>query len=131
MTGNFDPHSLGRQGEQLAAEYLIRKGYRIVERNYRARRNEIDIIAIDRGTLCFIEVKTRGSLEKGHPLEAVTPQKQKEIIKAAKSYLLTVENREPDCRFDVIAVLAGPFDDMHPAAVSIEHFIDAFWEETR
>lgn len=131
MSEHYDPHSLGRQGEQLAAEYLIRKGFRILERNYRSRRNEIDIIALDRGTLCFIEVKTRGSLEKGHPIEAVTPQKQKEIIKAAKAYLLTLDNREPDCRFDVITILAGPFEDMDPGVVAIEHVIDAFWEETR
>ncbi|ACD89124.1 MAG: YraN family protein [Chlorobium limicola] len=127
---DHDPHSLGRQGELLAAEYLAGKGYRIIVRNYRHRRNEIDIIAFDGRTLCFIEVKTRGSLEKGHPVESVTPQKQKEIIKAARSYLLTLENREPDCRFDVIAILADAMDNDRIRSFTIEHFIDAFWEET-
>lgn len=128
---DHDPHSLGRQGEQLAADYLAAKGYRIVLRNFRYRRNEIDIIALDGRTLCFIEVKTRGSLEKGHPVESVTPQKQKEIIKAAKAYLLRLENREPDCRFDVIAILAESMTGDRIASCSIEHFTDAFWEETR
>jgi len=127
---DHDPHSLGRQGELLAAEYLAGKGYRIIVRNYRHRRNEIDIIAFDGRTLCFIEVKTRGSLEKGHPVESVTPQKQKEIIKAARSYLLTLKNREPDCRFDVIAILADAMDNDRISSFTIEHYIDAFWEET-
>lgn len=128
---DHDPHSLGRQGEQLAADYLAAKGYRIVLRNFRYRRNEIDIIALNGRTLCFIEVKTRGSLEKGHPVESVTPQKQKEIIKAAKAYLLRLENREPDCRFDVIAILAESMTGDRIATCSIEHFTDAFWDETR
>jgi putative endonuclease len=127
---DHDPHALGRQGERLAAEYLAGKGYRIISRNYRYHRNEIDIIALDGKTLCFIEVKTRGSLEKGHPLEAITPQKQKEIIKAAKAYLLRAENREPDCRFDVIAILAASEENGKIASYSIEHITDAFWEDT-
>lgn len=128
---DHDPHALGKQGEELAAGYLAAKGYRIVTRNYRYRRNEIDIIALDGKTICFIEVKTRGSLDKGHPLEAVTSQKQKEIIKAAKAYLLSVENREPDCRFDVIAILAETVENRKIASYGIEHFTDAFWEESR
>jgi putative endonuclease len=131
MTMDCDPHSLGRQGEQRAAEYLQSIGYKIIERNYRYRHNEIDIIARHKGTLCFIEVKTRGSLDKGHPIEAVTLQKQKEIIKVAKAYLLTIEEREPDCRFDVIALLADPGDNDGNTPFVIEHFIDAFWEESR
>ncbi|NTU96969.1 MAG: YraN family protein [Chlorobiaceae bacterium] len=122
-----DPHTLGPQGEKAAAEYLRKKGYRILERNYRYRRNEIDIIARDRGTICFIEVKTRSTAEKGDPLEAVTPQKQQEIIKAAKAYLAFSGNMQSDCRFDVIAVrvqntnagMTGPF--------VIQHVTDAFW----
>lgn len=122
-----DPHTLGRAGEQLAAEYLASKGYRIVKRNFRSHRNEIDIVALNGNILCFIEVKTRLSLEKGHPAEAVTPQKQKEIIKAAKAYLLTLDNAEPDCRFDVVTILLETTGG-HPI---IEHFPDAFREELR
>lgn len=57
----LDPHQLGQEGERLAAEYLAKIGYRIIERNYRYHRNEIDIIARDHRTLCFIEVKTRST----------------------------------------------------------------------
>lgn len=122
-----DPHALGALGENAAAEYLRRRGYRILERNYRFRRNEIDIIARDRGTLCFIEVKTRTTQEKGDPLEAVTPVKQQEIIKAAKAYLAFSGSMDDDCRFDVIAVRLNGSDQGIQNPYSIEHVIDAFW----
>ncbi len=104
MTDSYDPHLLGQEGERLAANYLAKKGYRIIERNYRYHRNEIDIIARHGRTLCFVEVKTRLSSAKGHPAEAVTLQKQHEIIKAARAYLAFSTDGECDCRFDVIAV---------------------------
>ncbi|NTV98914.1 MAG: YraN family protein [Chlorobiaceae bacterium] len=122
-----DPRTLGPLGEKAAADYLRKKGYRILERNYRFRRNEIDIIATDRGTLCFIEVKTRSTGEKGDPLEAVTPEKQKEIIKAAKAYLAASGNMERECRFDVIALRVRDKADDGKGPFSIEHVADAFW----
>ena len=76
MTDSYDPHLLGQEGEQLAAAYLLNKGYRILERNYRYHRNEIDIIAKHGQVLCFVEVKTRISSAKGDPAEAVTLKKQ-------------------------------------------------------
>ena len=97
----LDPHLLGQEGERLAADYLAKNGYRIIERNYRYHRNEIDIIARHKKTLCFVEVKTRSSSEKGHPADAVTAIKQKEIIKAARAYLAFTGQNETDCRFDV------------------------------
>jgi putative endonuclease len=122
----YDAHLLGPQGEKIAADYLSGKGYRILERNYRFRRNEIDIIARHRGVICFVEVKTRSSDEKGDPLEAVTFRKQLEIIKAAKAYLAASGNMERECRFDVIAVrLHSPESGSGP--FSIEHVTDAFW----
>ncbi|NTU45426.1 MAG: YraN family protein [Chlorobiaceae bacterium] len=124
-----DPQQLGQQGEQLAADFLEKKGYRIISRNYRYHRNEIDIIARYKGTLCFIEVKTRSSTEKGHPAEAVTPGKQKEIIKAARAYLAFCVHEECDCRFDVIAIL---IESMHESGIdrfTVEHFEDAFWAD--
>ncbi len=121
-----DSHTLGPLGENAAAEHLRKKGYRILERNYRFRRKEIDIIALDRGMLCFIEVKTRTTPEKGDPLEAVTLRKQLEIIKAAKAYLAASGNMERECRFDVIAVrLHSPESGSGP--FSIEHVTNAFW----
>jgi putative endonuclease len=122
----YVPHSLGVQGERLAAEYLAGKGYRILHRNFRFGRNEIDLIATTGGTLCFTEVKTRASLDKGYPAEAVTPQKQKEIIKAAKYYLTTLKDPDIDCRFDVIAILAHRIEDDLIAAYDLEHIPDAF-----
>lgn len=124
-----NPHALGSLGENAAAEYLRKRGYRILERNYRYRRNEIDIIALNRGTLCFIEVKTRSTQEKGDPLEAVTIQKQQEIIKAAKAYLASTGNMDRECRFDVIAVRVRNRDEEGIDRLSIEHIADAFWAE--
>ena len=126
----LDPHLLGHEGERLAAEHLTKKGYRIIERNYRYHRNEIDIIARLHKTLCFVEVKTRSPSEKGHPADAVTTTKQKEIIKAARAYLAFTGQNETDCRFDVIAVRAQSTAENLISSFVIEHFIDAFWSNS-
>lgn len=98
--------SLGEAGERAAAEYLERKGYRILHRHYRFGRGEIDIIARDGGTIVFVEVKTRSGSGYGEPEEAVTPSKVKQVRKIAAAYLAQRRIGECDCRFDVIAVLA-------------------------
>ena len=123
----YDPHLLGPEGEQIAADYLAREGYRIMERNYRFHRNEIDIIALQKQTLCFVEVKTRFSSAHGHPAEAVTPQKQREIIKAARAYLALYGNIDTDCRFDVVAILVHGMEENRIDSYTVEHFQDAFW----
>ncbi len=123
----YDPHLLGPEGEQIAADYLAREGYRIMERNYRFHRNEIDIIVLEKHTLCFVEVKTRFSSAKGHPAEAVTPQKQREIIKAARAYLALYGNIDTDCRFDVVAILVHGMEENRIDSFTLEHFQDAFW----
>jgi putative endonuclease len=122
----YGPHSLGSEGEKLAAKYLAGKGYRIVARNFRFLRNEIDIVAQDGDELCFIEVKTRASLDKGHPAEAVTPKKQKEIARAASGYLAGLENPWINCRFDVVTILATLMDGPAIVAYELEHFKAAF-----
>lgn len=122
----YAPHQLGRMGEEAAASYLQSKGMRLLERNYRYRRNEIDLIARDGATLCFIEVKTRLSTAKGHPLEAVTTAKQREIIKAATAYLSFDQNPEQPCRFDVVAITVPDGDGTDPSTFRIEHIRDAF-----
>ncbi len=127
MKERYDPHRLGLEGEQIAADYLVKKGYRIIERNYRFHRNEIDIIALHGRTLCFVEVKTRLSSAKGHPAEAVTLQKQHEIIKAARAYLALYADGECDCRFDVVAIQVQRMEQQHISAFDIDHFTDAFW----
>ena len=78
---------LGESGEQLAVEFLSSKGYKILERNFKSKLGEIDIVAKDKKTICFIEVKTRSNLEKGLPQESITMRKQHQISKTALSYL--------------------------------------------
>ncbi len=103
----FNKRKTGDSFEELAVKYLIKKGYFIIERNFQVRQAEIDIIARDNNTIVFVEVKYRRGSGSGHPLEAVTLQKQRKICKAALFYM----NRNkisPDntcIRFDVIGIL--------------------------
>ena len=97
-----DPRkAIGRAGEDLAAQYLKQQGYTILERNYRLRIGEVDIIARDEEYLVFIEVKTRRSTRFGSPFEAVDARKQQQIVKIAAAYL---QGKELPVRFDVVAV---------------------------
>ena len=77
----------GRLGEQLTAEYLEEKGYEIVERNFKCRFGEIDVIAQNDRYLAFVEVKTRSADGLSHPFEAITPSKRAKVIKTAQYYL--------------------------------------------
>jgi putative endonuclease len=95
----------GKTAEDLAVEFLIAKGMRVVKRNFHfGRVGEIDIIAEDGQTLVFIEVKARSSTLYGTPEEAVTPAKQRSIRKVAQGYLFTQGINDRECRFDVIAI---------------------------
>ncbi len=94
----------GWTGEQVAVVFLKSKGYTIVEQNFKNKIGEIDIIATDQKTLCFIEVKTRHSDILGSPLEAVTKTKQKKITRVALSYLQWKGIPEGDMRFDVVGI---------------------------
>ncbi len=96
---------LGRLGENLAAEYLQNAGYKILARNYRQKCGEIDIIAQDRDTLVFIEVKTRKTLSFGPPFAAVTEKKQKQIGRVAQDYLCRNDLYNRPARFDVVSIL--------------------------
>lgn len=84
----YQRHATGQTGENLAATYLLKQGYVITERNYRTRWGEIDIIARNGYTIYFFEVKTRYSSEYGHPFEAVSYRKRRNIQRAAWAYLL-------------------------------------------
>ncbi len=95
----------GRLGEEDAAAFLKAKGFRILERNYRYERGEIDIIAEDKAELVFVEVKTRYSTKFGEPEDAVAYHKQAQLRKAAEGYLTAHELVDKFCRFDVIAIL--------------------------
>ena len=112
-------NEFGKLGEELAAHYLIGKGYEIVERNWRNVHKEIDIIAKKDQELVIVEVKTRQSDEYGEPDAAVTRQKQKRLIAAANAYLF--ENKlDLGTRFDVISIV---FREQDPI---INHIEDAF-----
>jgi len=96
---------IGQKGEQLAAEYLVRQGMEILERNYHIHGGEADIIAKDRGTYVFVEVKSRTNLRYGRGVDAVDAKKQAALLRTAQKYLYTKGLREVPARFDVIEVL--------------------------
>jgi putative endonuclease len=95
----------GQRWEALAEKHLRREGYAVRERNVRARAGEIDLIAEEKGVLCFIEVKGRRGTGFGTPAEAVTLEKQRRIARAAEEYLAARRLGSPPCRFDVVAIL--------------------------
>lgn len=96
----------GAWGEEVACRYLQKQGYAILERNFRCRTGELDIVARMGETLCFVEVKSRKGLGTGYPAEAVTEQKQRHLRSAAEFYLHTHRLRGIDeLRMDVIEVL--------------------------
>lgn len=97
----------GKQGEQEAENYLKRVGYRIVEKNFRSKIGEIDIIAIEGNELVFVEVKTRSSTFWGNPAEAIQSKKLHSIIRTSQYYLLTHHNLPKNIRIDAIEVYVG------------------------
>ena len=122
----IDPRpQLGRLGEQVAAEHLIRRGYQIVERNYRTRWGELDIVAYDGRTLAFCEVKTRRLSASGRdPLESVHSRKRTKVRKMAGRWLIERTERPyaDNVRFDAIGVTFDPAGRL----VSLEHLEGAF-----
>jgi putative endonuclease len=114
-------YSLGRCGEEAALRYLERKKFRIVAQRFRLYRGEIDIIAYDKDTLVFVEVKTRRSREFYSPEESVTPTKQKQIKKIALGFLALHKIMEAECRFDVLSLVRADKGEY-----IIQHFKNAF-----
>ena len=112
-------NDFGKQGEELAVQYLIGKGYEILERNWRNIHKEIDVIAKDGECLVIVEVKTRQTDEYGDPDIAVTRKKQRMLITAANAYI-SKYNMDAETRFDIISII---FKDGEPV---IEHIEDAF-----
>jgi putative endonuclease len=102
---------VGNQGESLACHYLQKLGYKILERNFRIRGGEIDIVAKDSDVLVFVEVKTRYSHNFGLPIESITPWKLHALQKTALFYLQKINWRDREYRFDVVSV---DFSDHHP-----------------
>ncbi|MEP6703440.1 MAG: YraN family protein [Acidobacteriota bacterium] len=126
---------VGIEGERLAAEFLEANGYRLVLANFKVPigRNsrgvsvtgEIDIVALDEGTLCFVEVKTKTSSAFADPLASVTPRKQRQIIRTARVYQRIFSLSEMPRRYDVVAIVlerdAGPTIEL----------IKGFWSESK
>ncbi len=112
-------NKFGKEGEKAAVEFIQRKGYKVLEINYRLHPYELDIIAEDGPFIVFIEVKSRQTDEYGHPIEFITGKKEKHMLLVADYYL---EYKKPgkEGRFDVITILnnKGHF--------ILEHFINAF-----
>ena len=124
MTGTDDPRrQTGRQGEEIAANFLVARGYRILECNFSCRGGEIDIIAREPGSgfMVFVEVKTRRGLSYGVPQLAVTPFKQRQISKAALTWLSKNRLLDSNARFDVIAILLAGNGNHQ-----VEHIRNAF-----
>ncbi len=94
----------GRSGERAAESYLVGAGYVILARNYRCVLGEIDLVALDRRTLAFVEVKARSNPDRGAPIEAVTRRQQRRILRAAEHYLARHRLRDRLVRFDVVGV---------------------------
>jgi len=100
----FQRKKLGKEGEEAAVKFLVSNGYKIIKKNFRNNLGEIDIIAEDKDTICFVEVKTRSSDQYDSPFEAVSPKKQVKITRVAVSYLQSIDKMEAKARFDVIGI---------------------------
>lgn len=100
----MDKKTVGRLGEDFAARVLAANGYRILERNFRCKAGEIDLIASKGGRLCFVEVKTRQTARFGTPAEAVDREKQRRIRRAAEFYLHSRVAGVPETEFQVMEI---------------------------
>jgi len=116
------PLPLGKRGEREAERFLKRLGYLIVARGKRARLGEIDLVAVEKRTVVFVEVKTRTTHEAGHPADAVDQHKQRRLTRAAQGFLKRHDLQDNPARFDVVAV-TWPDPNKRPV---IEHFRNAF-----
>lgn len=99
-----ESYEIGKQGEETAAQYLLQRGYEIIERNYRSQQGEVDIIARDGEYLVFVEVKNYSFRSYGSPLGAVRKNKRQSVIHAAETYLWRNKIKNTYCRFDVITL---------------------------
>ncbi|KXK31745.1 MAG: hypothetical protein UZ01_00814 [Candidatus Brocadia sinica] len=114
--------AIGTKGEMLAVKFLKKRGYKILQRNYRRRNGEIDIVCYDHGTIAFVEVKTRYSDKYGPPELSVTEAKKRQIIKVALQYIAEKKIEDRNLRFDVVSIFYPP-DKKHP---TITLFKNAF-----
>lgn len=121
---NLHNKRLGRLGEDVAARYLVSRGYEIIARNWTCQAGEADIIARDDDILVFAEVKTRSSTEKGFPGEAVDSKKRGKYLKIAELFASRYDVQDLQVRFDVMSLVVT--DNAH---ATIRHYINAFGAE--
>lgn len=112
--------TIGRKGENLAVDYLIKQGYHILVRNYRFKKSELDIICEHDNLLVFIEVKTRSSRTFGEPESFVSESQRNSIIRGAEEYILEI-NWQGDIRFDIVAIIQTTTEQ------EVFHLKDAFY----
>ena len=112
-------NELGKKGEDLATNFLLKKGFQILENNYRFLKAEVDIIALKGETLVAVEVKTRSTPEFGDPQDFLKPQQIKRLVKAVDHYV-NERDLDVEVRFDVIAIIENK------RGTRIEHLEDAF-----
>lgn len=115
--------TIGQEGEDIAADYLVNNGFEMITRNYRYGHGEIDIIVKDKSNdhLVFVEVKTRKNLEFGEPENAITKTKIRQLKKIAEAYIYEEDIKDVECRFDVIAIIWN-----RETKPKITHFKNAF-----
>lgn len=107
MSSDQTTRARGNYAETLAVGYLEKLGFEIVCRNYHAPGGEIDIVALEQGTLVFVEVRAREDERHGHPLETIGPQKIQRLIQTARHFLHELGSLELPMRFDVVSILMG------------------------
>lgn len=120
MSVNNARQVLGKEGERIAERFLKKKGYKLVERNYRCAAGEIDLILLDRRVIVFVEVKTRTGHGFGTPLEAVEFRKQRKMIHAAQYFLSARGLHQREARFDVVGISWPQSEPL------VEHIENAF-----
>lgn len=118
----YQRQALGRLGEDVAANYLEKCGLKIITRNYRCRAGEIDIVAMDRRVLVFVEVRSRRGGDFGLPQESIIWRKRAKVRQVATYYVKSQGLGEVDTRFDVVAIRFGPNDRI----VALEYIKNAF-----
>lgn len=123
--GKGGKKAIGAEGERVAVRFLKKRGYKILQRNYRSKGGEIDIVCYDHGCIVFVEVKTRFSNVYGAPELAVNEAKRRQIIKTASHYIAQKKIEGVDLRFDVVSVFHSP-DAQRPA---ITLFKNAFTKD--
>jgi putative endonuclease len=114
---------LGALGEKMAKDHLKKKGYKLVETNYRCHSGEIDIVARQKDYLVFVEVRTRSTLQYGSPEESLSPAKQKHMIKSAYHYLQNHQKLPENWRIDLVAVELDASDKINRIEI-IENILE-------